>query len=426
MGRRLYGLSVSQISRFASAVRQNKINQAKDQLIKSQQGIQTSTTPVVRLSDLDFNEQTRIAHITFIETKQYRRIERYVTRDRVRYPIYSDWITKSKIIKKTIKLSNQVLESMENYDDTYITINRHEIILRLNNSDYYPSWFIKDMFRNEMDNDIKKLNEANSSAKQKNLNKIDLATKNNKKLADELLIIKHEEKWIKKRLNKATKRLARSSNKKNYLFLSIITFGIYSIFHSKRAIDKNSKKVDQLTACKNQIDKKIRDLSHSIDVGKEAIEQLKKSNDNLDINNKKAIQETIDRYNEKFAQVEPLASSPTNDSETFMMLKKLTGVDYKKIIGCYVIRNRENGKCYVGQSKDVLKRVCKQHFEGTKVKNIIFAEDYYTSKLENKDNLFEVRIIELKTKDELDAKEKELIEEYDSFKSGYNGTSGNS
>ena len=73
----------------------------------------------------------------------------------------------------------------------------------------------------------------------------------------------------------------------------------------------------------------------------------------------------------------------------------------------------------------MLKRVCKQHFDGTNVKNIIFAEDYYCSQLENKDNLFEVRIIRLNTKDEMDQKEKELIEEYDSFNNGYNGTNGN-
>jgi hypothetical protein len=34
-------------------------------------------------------------------------------------------------------------------------------------------------------------------------------------------------------------------------------------------------------------------------------------------------------------------------------------------------------------------------------------------------------VIPLQTKDELDEKEKELIEKYDSFKHGYNATGGN-
>ena len=100
-------------------------------------------------------------------------------------------------------------------------------------------------------------------------------------------------------------------------------------------------------------------------------------------------------------------------------------MNYDKIVGCYVIRNVKNGKCYVGQSKDVMKRVCKQHFDGTKVKNIIFAEDYYSSSTKNKEDLFEVRIIRLKTKDELDRTEKDLIEQYDAFTHGYNSTGGN-
>lgn len=73
-----------------------------------------------------------------------------------------------------------------------------------------------------------------------------------------------------------------------------------------------------------------------------------------------------------------------------------------------------------------MKRVCKQHFNGTEPKNIIFAEDYYTSKLEDKRDLFEVKIVRLSTKDELDRTEMELIEKYDSFNNGYNRTAGNS
>ena len=58
-------------------------------------------------------------------------------------------------------------------------------------------------------------------------------------------------------------------------------------------------------------------------------------------------------------------------------------------------------------------------------KNIIFAEDYYNSTYENKDDLFEFKIEEIETKDELDNREKELIFEYDAFNTGYNKTSGN-
>ena len=67
----------------------------------------------------------------------------------------------------------------------------------------------------------------------------------------------------------------------------------------------------------------------------------------------------------------------------------------------------------------------KQHFKGTVPLNPIFAEDYYNSQYPNKDDLFEVKIIRCNTKDELDNTEKQLISDYDSWKNGYNGTSGN-
>ena len=89
-----------------------------------------------------------------------------------------------------------------------------------------------------------------------------------------------------------------------------------------------------------------------------------------------------------------------------------------------MIRNREKDKYYVGQSKDVMKRI-RQHFKGTVPANVIFAEDYYTSTFINKEDLFEVKIIPCETKDELDDTERDLIKKYDSFQSGYNGTGGN-
>ncbi len=107
-----------------------------------------------------------------------------------------------------------------------------------------------------------------------------------------------------------------------------------------------------------------------------------------------------------------------------MPLKALSGIEYKKIVGCYLIHNRENDRYYVGQSKDVMKRL-KQHFRGTVPNNVIFAQDYYSSEYEHKEDLFEVKIVPCSTKDELDRKEREYIRQYDANGSGYNSTSGN-
>lgn len=67
----------------------------------------------------------------------------------------------------------------------------------------------------------------------------------------------------------------------------------------------------------------------------------------------------------------------------------------------------------------------KQHFKGTTPNNVIFAEDYFCSTLENKEDLFEFKIIKCTTKDELDSTERALIEQYGALNTGYNRTSGN-
>lgn len=126
-------------------------------------------------------------------------------------------------------------------------------------------------------------------------------------------------------------------------------------------------------------------------------------------------------WEQKKREVTPLPTSYISDNVTFTPLKILSGMSYTKISGCFVIRNRENNKCYVGQSTDVIKRL-KQLFKGTVPTNMVFAEDYYSS--QDKENLFEFMISPQNSKDKLDSVQRELIEEYNAFNSGYNGTSG--
>lgn len=185
---------------------------------------------------------------------------------------------------------------------------------------------------------------------------------------------------------------------------------------SKKPNQKRQEKISYLT-CKirdleNQIAEKNLFIEQKNNETQKRIEDLK-----ADTENKRKIYMAILRKNK------PLSTS-VNETSDFESIKTITGIKYEKIVGCYIIRNTEKDKYYVGQSKDVLRRL-KQHFKGTVPNNPIFAEDYYTSSIDNKENLFEFKIIKLETKDELDKTEKELIEKYDAFVSGYNGTHGN-
>lgn len=87
--------------------------------------------------------------------------------------------------------------------------------------------------------------------------------------------------------------------------------------------------------------------------------------------------------------------------------------------GVYIIWNKTKNKYYVGQSKNIFKRVFTQHFNKGMVKNYIFFKDW-----DNNDEFYwKYYICEIK--DELDNLEKQKIAEYDSFRIGYNNTKGN-
>ncbi|MBQ8394504.1 MAG: GIY-YIG nuclease family protein [Clostridia bacterium] len=204
---------------------------------------------------------------------------------------------------------------------------------------------------------------------------------------------------------------------------SLISFGVYGYFIGKKRKNRILNRLQQNKLIQGIINKNIFYKENEIRDLKALISFYKKN-----IKNTCTYLALIKRlanlvYEQKLQSITPLPVHYEPDN-SFISLKTIIGVKYEKIIGVYVIHNRENNKYYVGQSKDIYKRL-KQHFVGTVPKNVIFAKDYYFSKSENKSDLFEVKIIPCGTKDELDKTEKNLIELYDSYNLGYNGTNGN-
>ena len=182
---------------------------------------------------------------------------------------------------------------------------------------------------------------------------------------------------------------------------------------------KKAKMTDTL----NSEQDKIKTYEEKIHICKNGIEDAK-----ANYNNALAEIETerLKAFHDREKQLNSIKYLPTvyEADTSFFPLKNMSGLEYKKIIGCYIIRNRKNHRSYVGQSKDVIKRI-RQHFKGTYPTNMIFAEDYFSVNEIDRKDLFELKIFPCETKDELDRTEKELIEQYEAFSTGYNGTSGN-
>ena len=338
----------------------------------------------------------------------------------MRYPIYSEWKTKSKTIKQTVKLTNEKLESLFYDEHPLIRQFAEEIISELNDEELYPSWLILRFLdaqckekTSELENEYLKFQEAKKYEIRTQSQAINVCKSQTK--TNSVEIAKHQ-----KKLRKTLAKLEKIAKANKSVFIAIITLGIYALLISKKRAQRLSDKRNNLNKIIECLEGKNKIIFSEIEARYKKLKDLQKEIEEkrAEINKKQEIAKS--ELAERAKTVSPLPKSAnTND---FFPLRNFVGLEYKKIIGCYVIRNKENGRCYVGQSKDVFKRI-KQHFKGTVPNNIIFAEDYYSVK--DKPNLFELKIIPCATKDELDATERRLIEEYEARTKGYNGTSGN-
>lgn len=385
-----------------------------------------SLEPIYQLNVLDLNRVSRVAKLEFIERKYYRTIDRYVTRNYVKYPVYSEWKMKEKSIKKTIKLTNQTLENLNLNDDELVAKFAEDIVIKLDMPELYPSWFIKKYLEIEFEDDIKRYcdecelkNETLTTLiHEKEQKKENLTLIINKKNGEKAKIGKKKEKLIKK-IDKIDK------SKPNF-FYSLITLFIYNYMKSRARKAKLVSKSERLDEKIKSVDEALDGFQAGARICNELIESYYKKIAENGEERERLEERRRKKFCEALACVTPLLNNLVEE-EGFIRLNELGGIENNglhPIKGVYIIHNRENDKCYVGQSKDVMKRL-RQHFKDTVPKNVIFAEDYFTSNYKNKDEIFEVKIIPCETKDELDDLEREMIFEYDAMKNGYNGTSGN-
>lgn len=420
MGRRGFGISA--ISRLASAIRAGNARAERENLIAQSSSTEKELPTTYQLLDVTFDSETRLTTISIQSKKMYRTIDRYVTQDYVRYPVYSCWKTKITNLTKKIKLTNANLEHLNSHDDKLITQFAAEIILRIDNPDLIPSWLSKQIIENDYLASLKDYNIEISS----------LTNDYDKSVEDDnarIRVLNKRRNEYAEQESKITHKLEKTKRKLNYIdthkaspIICILTFGIYAALFTKSRKNKLNAKLEIQSNILYQKQTDIKNIFTQIEKIKTE-QTIRKNAMNSNISEiRKKVRALEKIRQEQLAQVTKL---PTYvESSGFIPLKSFIGLEYEKIIGCYIIHNIEKDRYYVGQSKDIMRRI-KQHFKGTMPNNIIFAEDYYNSQNSDKSNIFEIRIIQLETKDELDKTEAQLIEEYDANVTGYNSTRGN-
>lgn len=418
-----HGISTS-MRKLASAIISARKYKEKRELI-AMSGGEKIRPKTYELKAVEYNENNLSAKIVFQENQDFRTIERYVTQNYQKYPIYSSWKTKSRSISKTVFLRNRDLENLNNHTDELIKMFSSEIILEIGNEDLYPSWLLFELATRDRDENIDEMKNSHKT-NQSMLGSRVISVEDETKKANLLInksawSLKYEEE-TKTKIDSKLKKISR--HKPNIIFY-ILSFSILYLLNSPRRKNKLINKLNIINDLIKNSNQEIDSLKKQIQYNIKNVDEIRKriSDDEMDFRIKLKNEQT--KFEEITSRIVPLPLD-LSEKDEFIPLKILNGFEKRKIIGVYIIKNNELDKYYVGQSKDVMKRIRIGHFNGTKPKNANLFEDYFTSCSEKREELFSIKIIPLSTKDELDSKEKELIAYYKSDIEGYNRTSGNS
>lgn len=360
------------------------------------------------ISTLEYDVDSQYFSLEIKHRSEQRKITSYVQRDYQKFPVYGDVKIREKVIKKINRkinpikfLEEEITKIIPNKDLTskildYMTIT----------TGYTPVWLLQA-------HKIEKLNQK--------------ITQERNEISNHQMLINALDKEIYNQINQienniyeyenVTLNLPTQKSSTNifilFIILSFLLIGLIlfaTIYISESAAQNN-----------------INLIKYAEEEIEENQEHLKKLEENLPKAKLKyqiiisKIQEKIQIHLEEIDDVSIQSHHQSVDDHGFFDLRIDANRTFKnEFIGVYIIWNKTKNKYYVGQSKNVYKRLFKSHFSNGDVKNITFAKDWF-----NEDEFF-YKTFSCDTKDELDTLEKEYIEMYDSFKNGYNKTGGNS
>jgi len=375
--RNKFGRFAQQIGRIIRRRNKGKFTKSNSPLKKS---VMKKTIQETRMTDCYFDKGTNKLSFTIKQYTYTPKIARYEQVNYVRYPIYEGYSERIKLVRKFDKVINPI--KFVNEDILKLDLEKRFILSIIEKISIIPEWRKKEI-------ELKRILTLIDSAKARKRNY-------------------HNEK--KEYSFKKTNFNEEPSNFWLRLIFAPFTLGFSFIGY-------NSKENALLARSINKENKEWNE-SHKIKIDQEnlllleEIESFNKKMDNIisfnwNLYHKAKNKEINYWYKETGDGWKDLRHS-SNFSFSYLIDKK----------GVYIIWNKTKDKYYVGQSKNIGKRL-NQHFQNGEPKNVIFAKDWWAN------DYFCYKVHFCQTKDELDALEKQKIEEFFAFERGYNGTGGN-
>jgi len=334
----------------------------------------------IYLDKLSFNSTTRHLYFEVIEETEKPKITRYVTQNYVRTPIYGDISRKRKVLKKFDRSINPV--KFANEEILKLGLDKPTIVIILDAIKMVPGWRVKEM-------NLEKITSTIEYKKSK-IRKFDQEKSGYKFKPTNFDEIKSNF-WLR-------------------LLFFLPTLGLSFVNYNSKSQAYFNKQLNAKNKLYNENHQKEIDLKNQ-----KLLKVITQFNDEI----REEIEELQNKYLLEEAKEIDVVKT---DDKGWTDLKTASDLSFNFLnskIGVYVIWNKTKDKYYVGQSKNMGRRL-NQHFKNGDVNNVIFAKDWYEN------DQFKFKCFECKTKDELDSLEKKFIGMYNAFENGYNKTKGNS
>ncbi len=378
--------------------------------------------------------------VVFLQRTYYKKVEGYRQVNYYKYKILSKTLYKEKYVSKKLDLTPASLNNLKNHSDSDIARNALGIISGIQQVDCYPSWAQSEFLDLIHKITIARIDDEATSKRNisdTNIKNEEIRKKANKKLIEAVL---KSEKTIKEDIIKTIRKALRAGFAEHKVLKAILTLGICNLYRKhkrlkikaeklQRKLDNTISRKHSLITTSHEIEDQLVSLKNSrAELEADIAYQIKVEEHQYALDNSNISQPFFESFiDTKVKKDSPQKIEPTyeynieefhinqEDLMGFVSLAnenivKLKGLD---IIGVYAVRNNEIGSTYIGLSLDVEKSVSEM-FVNFVPSHPLMLKEYKESKLEDKTNLFVIKIKMVNTKDQ-------LINEYIEFDKAFNG-----
>jgi len=187
--------------------------------------------PTFRL--IDAHTASAFLLLNIAQDTAYRKIVSYRTVYYVRYPIYSGWMTRTKVITKKVKVSANFLETLPRNPDPLLSQFAGEIITEAFSQRFWPSWYQVRVAKNNYEETKRNIQDEYAAFQETNEENRQRFLKSSQTKLEKLNGWEKNEEKTQKKKALLERKISRASLSKKLIFLDVLSLGIRPYLRSK-------------------------------------------------------------------------------------------------------------------------------------------------------------------------------------------------